>query len=315
MLNWLSCWEKFYVQNVPKGKTMIKEMDMFRQKLVLALLASSLVACESVEAPDSATSFVRYQNGDAISYGAVDGDKVWEIEGDLFGSYSITKNSSEIGSIEILAPTNPSKVIAVGLNYRSHLDMAARDLGTSDEVAQYPGLFAKYPTSIVANGADIVRPADSENLHFEGELVLVIGKTASNVSVEEAEDYIFGVTVGNDISERDWQAADLQWLRAKASDTFGPVGPYIVNGLDYGNLLVQTRVNGEVRQSASSADLIFNIPTIISYVSRYVTLSPGDLIFTGTPGTTQAMEPGDIVEVEIEGVGILRNQVVQGELH
>lgn len=288
---------------------------MHRRVLILLTVAVTLVACESVEKPDSANRFVRYQNGDVASYGVVDSDVVWEIEGDIFGSYTITQNSFDIGSLEILAPTDPSKVIAVGLNYRSHLDMAARDLGTSDEVAQYPGLFAKYPTSIVANGADIVRPVDSENLHFEGELVLVIGKTASNVSVQEAEDYIFGITVGNDISERDWQAADLQWLRAKASDTFGPVGPSIVNGLDYGDLLVQTRVNGEVRQSASSADLIFDIPTIVSYVSRYVTLFPGDLIFTGTPGTTQAMEPGDIVEVEIEGVGILRNQVIQGESH
>lgn len=288
---------------------------MYRRVLILLIVAVALVACESVKKPDSANRFVRYQNGDVVSYGVVDSDVVWEIEGDLFGSYTITQNSFDIGNLEILAPTDPSKVIAVGLNYRSHLDMAAIDLGTSDEVAQYPGLFAKYPTSIVANGADIVRPVDSENLHFEGELVLVIGKTASNVSVEEAEDYIFGITVGNDISERDWQAADLQWLRAKASDTFGPVGPSIVNGLDYGDLLVQTRVNGEVRQSASSADLIFDIPTIVSYVSRYVTLFPGDLIFTGTPGTTQAMEPGDIVEVEIEGVGILRNQVIQGEPH
>ena len=288
---------------------------MYRQVLILAFSAVYLLACESVQAPDSGNRFVRYQSEDGVSYGLVDGDEVWEIEGDLFGSYTVTPNSFDIGDLEILAPTDPSKVIAVGLNYRSHLDMAARDLGTSDEVAQYPGLFAKYPTSIVANGADIVRPADSENLHFEGEMVLVIGKTASNVSVEEAEDYIFGVTVGNDISERDWQAADLQWLRAKASDTFGPVGPFIVNGLDYGNLMVQTRVNGEVRQSASSADLIFDIPTIVSYVSRYVTLFPGDLIFTGTPGTTQAMVPGDIVEVEIEGVGILSNQVVQGAEH
>jgi len=288
---------------------------MYRRVLILAFSAVYWLACESVQAPDSGNRFVRYQSEEGVSYGLVDGDEVWEIEGDLFGSYTVTPNSFDIGDLEILAPTDPSKVIAVGLNYRSHLDMAARDLGTSDEVAQYPGLFAKYPTSIVANGADIVKPADSENLHFEGEMVLVIGKTASNVSVEEAEDYIFGVTVGNDISERDWQAADLQWLRAKASDTFGPVGPFIVNGLDYGNLMVQTRVNGEVRQSASSADLIFDIPTIVSYVSRYVTLFPGDLIFTGTPGTTQAMEPGDIVEVEIEGVGILSNQVVQGAEH
>ena len=288
---------------------------MYRRVLILAFSAVYWLACESVQAPDSGNRFVRYQSEEDVSYGLVDGDEVWEIEGDLFGSYTVTPNSFDIGDLEILAPTDPSKVIAVGLNYRSHLDMAARDLGTSDEVAQYPGLFAKYPTSIVANGADIVKPADSENLHFEGEMVLVIGRTASNVSVEEAEDYIFGVTVGNDISERDWQAADLQWLRAKASDTFGPVGPFIVNGLDYGNLMVQTRVNGEVRQSASSADLIFDIPTIVSYVSRYVTLFPGDLIFTGTPGTTQAMEPGDIVEVEIEGVGILSNQVVQGAEH
>ena len=288
---------------------------MYRRVLILAFSAVYLLACESVQVPDSGNRFVRYQSEDGVSYGLVDGDEVWEIEGDLFGSYTVTPNSFDIGDLEILAPTVPSKVIAVGLNYRSHLDMAARDLGTSDEVAQYPGLFAKYPTSIVANGADIVRPADSENLHFEGEMVLVIGKTASNVSAEEAEDYIFGVTVGNDISERDWQAADLQWLRAKASDTFGPVGPFIVNGLDYGNLMVQTRVNGEVRQSASSADLIFDIPTIVSYVSRYVTLFPGDLIFTGTPGTTQALVPGDIVEVEIEGVGILSNQVVQGAEH
>ena len=288
---------------------------MYRRVLILAFSAVYWLACESVQAPDSGNRFVRYQSEEGVSYGLVDGDEVWEIEGDLFGSYTVTPNSFDIGDLEILAPTDPSKVIAVGLNYRSHLDMAARDLGTSDEVAQYPGLFAKYPTSIVANGADIVKPADSENLHFEGEMVLVIGRTASNVSVEEAEDYIFGVTVGNDISERDWQAADLQWRRAKASDTFGPVGPFIVNGLDYGNLMVQTRVNGEVRQSASSADLIFDIPTIVSYVSRYVTLFPGDLIFTGTPGTTQAMEPGDIVEVEIEGVGILSNQVVQGAEH
>ena len=288
---------------------------MYRRVLILAFSAVYWLACESVQAPDSGNRFVRYQSEEGVSYGLVDGDEVWEIEGDLFGSYTVTPNSFDIGDLEILAPTDPSKVIAVGLNYRSHLDMAARDLGTSDEVAQYPGLFAKYPTSIVANGADIVKPADSENLQFEGEMVLVIGRTASNVSVEEAEDYIFGVTVGNDISERDWQAADLQWLRAKASDTFGPVGPFIVNGLDYGNLMVQTRVNGEVRQSASSADLIFDIPTIVSYVSRYVTLFPGDLIFTGTPGTTQAMEPGDIVEVEIEGVGILSTPVVQGAAH
>jgi 2-keto-4-pentenoate hydratase/2-oxohepta-3-ene-1,7-dioic acid hydratase in catechol pathway len=176
----------------------------------------------------------------------------------------------------------------------------------------YPGLFAKYPTSIIGPGENIVRPPDSQNLHYEGEMVIVIGRTAKNVHWEEASRYIFGVTVGNDVSERDWQQADLQWFRAKASDTFGPVGPVIARGLDYNNLHLETRVNGEVRQSESTEDLLFNVEAIVSYVSRYVTLMPGDIIFTGTPGTTEAMEPGDIVEVELEGVGILSNRVVGG---
>ncbi len=140
-------------------------------------------------------------------------------------------------------------------------------------------------------------------------MVLVVGKKAVNVPREGASEYIFGVTAGNDISERDWQRDDLQWFRAKASDTFGPVGPVLVRGLDYNDLLLETRVNGELRQSERTRDLLFNVETIVSYVSRYVTLLPGDIIFTGTPGSTQAMEPGDWVEVELEGVGILRNPI------
>lgn len=130
--------------------------------------------------------------------------------------------------------------------------------------------------------------------------------------MEEAGDYVFGVTAGNDISERDWQRDDLQWFRAKGSDTFGPVGPVLVRGLDHNDLLLETRVNGEIRQSERTRDLLFDVEEIVSYVSRYVTLFPGDIIFTGTPGSTQAMEPGDVVEVELEGVGILRNRVVGG---
>lgn len=143
-------------------------------------------------------------------------------------------------------------------------------------------------------------------------MVVVIGREAKNVPVEEAGDYVFGVTAGNDISERDWQSADLQWFRAKGSDTFGPVGPFLVTGLNHNDLQVQTRVNGEVRQSARTRELIFDVEEIVAYVSRYVTLYPGDIIFTGTPGSTQAIVPGDVVEVEVEGVGILRNTVVDG---
>jgi 2-keto-4-pentenoate hydratase/2-oxohepta-3-ene-1,7-dioic acid hydratase in catechol pathway len=196
----------------------------------------------------------------------------------------------------------PGKVIAVGLNYKSHL-------GTRPPATE-PGLFAKYPSSIVGPGAAIVYPRDAKNLHYEGEMVIVIGRRASHVSVAEAGQYIFGITVGNDVSERDWQANDLQWFRGKASDTLGPLGPMIVRGVDYGDLLLQTRLNGEVVQSQRTKDLIFDVPTIVSYVSRYVTLEPGDVIYTGTPGTTRAMKPGDVVEVELEGVGVLRNPVV-----
>lgn len=245
--------------------------------------------------------YVRYSHGGTMSYGILDGDTVHALEGDLFASPQRTGTTYALDEVELLAPVAPSKVIAVGLNYRSHIG--------DQEPAPYPGLFAKYPTSIVGPGADIVIPADATNVHYEGELVVVIGRTASNVSEEDAPDYIFGVTAGNDVSERNWQRDDLQWLRAKGSDTFGPIGPAIVTGLDYRDLHVETRLNGEVRQGASTADLIFSVDNIVSYVSRYITLYPGDLIFTGTPGATRAMQPGDVVEIEVQGVGVLRNTV------
>ena len=139
--------------------------------------------------------------------------------------------------------------------------------------------------------------------------MLIIGKTAKNVSESDAPDYIFAVAPGNDISEREWQDNDLQWLRAKGADTFGPVGPVMVSGVNYNDLLLETRLNGEVKQSQRTRDLIFNSSEIVSYVSRYVTLEAGDMIFTGTPGSTSAMQPGDVVEVELEGVGVLQNTI------
>jgi 2-keto-4-pentenoate hydratase/2-oxohepta-3-ene-1,7-dioic acid hydratase in catechol pathway len=142
----------------------------------------------------------------------------------------------------------------------------------------------------------------------------VIGKKCRRISREDALDYVFGVTAGNDVSERIWQndaeLKDVQWWRAKGADTFGPVGPVIVSGIDYGNLLLRLRLNGEVKQEERTDHLIHDIPTIISHISRYVTLYPGDLIFTGTPGQTSSLKPGDVVEVELEGVGVLRNPVV-----
>ncbi|MFV1987436.1 MAG: fumarylacetoacetate hydrolase family protein [Gemmatimonadota bacterium] len=273
-----------------------------------AVLAATWFAIAASSIPHAAAGqvnrYVRYETGGAASYGLVDGDRIHQLSGNPIDGATRTGTSLAMSDATLLAPVVPGKVIAVGLNYRSHIGNA--------EPAEYPGLFAKMPTSIVGPGADIVMPPDAENVHYEGELVVVIGKRATAVTPEAASDYIFGVTAGNDVSERDWQRNDLQWFRAKASDTFGPIGPMVVTGLDYNDLHVETRLNGEVRQSESSADLIFDIDHIVSYISHYVTLEPGDLIFTGTPGSTRAMADGDVVEIEVEGVGILRNPVVQG---
>jgi 2-keto-4-pentenoate hydratase/2-oxohepta-3-ene-1,7-dioic acid hydratase in catechol pathway len=247
------------------------------------------------------TKYVRYASGSASAFGILEDDVIRELRGDMFGAHEPTGKRLRLTDVTLLPPVAPNKVIAVGLNYKSHLG--------ERPPAVYPGLFAKYPTSIIPSGAEIVLPSDARNAHFEGEMVIVIGKPAKHVTREQAKTHVFGVTVGNDISERDWQRSDLQWFRAKASDTFAPLGPSIVTGLNYDDLLLQTRVNGEVVQSQRTKDLIFDVPTIVSYVSQYVQLIPGDVIYTGTPGTTRALRPGDVVEVELEGVGVLRNRV------
>jgi 2-keto-4-pentenoate hydratase/2-oxohepta-3-ene-1,7-dioic acid hydratase in catechol pathway len=251
------------------------------------------------------TKYVRYELAGRTSYGILEGETVRELSGDLFASPKPTGKTAKLSAVKLLAPVTPSKVIAVGLNYQTHLGQRA--------AAAYPGLFAKLPTSIVGPEANIVYPADATNLHYEGEMVLVIGKRASNVPEFGAMSYVFGVTAGNDVSERDWQKNDLQWFRAKASDTFGPLGPVIVTGLNPDDLLVQTRLNGEVVQSERTTHLIFSVKEIVAYVSKYVTLEPGDVIYTGTPGTTKPIKAGDVVEIEVEGVGVLRNRVVAGK--
>ncbi|HEX4935663.1 MAG TPA: fumarylacetoacetate hydrolase family protein [Gemmatimonadaceae bacterium] len=267
---------------------------------LVALVLSTVPAPAGAQTP---VQYVRYAAGGTTAYGILEGETIRELRGDLFGARTPTGRRLKRADVKLLAPVVPSKVIAVGLNYKSHLGERPS--------AAYPGLFAKLPTSIIATGDTIVLPPDAKNTHYEGEMVIVIGKKASRVSKEAAKDYVFGVTAGNDVSERDWQRSDLQWFRAKASDTFGPLGPVIVTGLNYDDLLLQTRVNGEVVQSQRTKDLIFNVSEIVSYVSQYVTLKPGDVIYSGTPGTTKAFKPGDVIEVEVEGVGVLRNPVVQ----
>ena len=251
------------------------------------------------------TKYIRYRSGSSTGYAILDGETVRPIEGGLFGSHAETGATLQLSEVALLAPCEPGKILAVGLNYKSHL--GGRPQPTRPEI------FYKAITALQDPGGPIVIPRDATDLHYEGEIVAVIGKPVRNASPEEARDAIFGVTCGNDVSERNWQhgpGKDLQWWRAKGCDTFAPLGPAILTGADYGNLLLETRLNGESVQKQYTSDLIFDCPSIVSWISGWVTLLPGDIIYTGTPGSTRKMSPGDVVEVEIEGIGVLSNRVV-----
>ncbi|MBA3582696.1 MAG: fumarylacetoacetate hydrolase family protein [Gammaproteobacteria bacterium] len=253
-------------------------------------------------------NFVRYRDTHTIHCGLLNDDIIAELSSELFDpQHTFSGRQLKLADVQLLAPCQPSKVIAVGLNYRSHIG--------NMQTPEYPGLFAKYPTCIIGNNAAIIMPDDAESLHYEGELVVVIGKEAKNITPAQAKDFIFGVTAGNDVSERHWQRNDMQWFRAKGSDTFGPIGPVITQGLNYNQLNLTTRLNGEIKQHANTSELIFDVDYLVSYISRYVTLVPGDVIFTGTPGRTSRMAIDDVVEVELEGVGTLRNSIERVALH
>ena len=261
-----------------------------------------LVGHPSRLAAQTLTHYVKYEAAGRVAWGLLEGETIRELQGNVFDGAKPNGKTLKLADVKLLPPAEPKKVIAAGLNYRSHIG--------EQTPAKYVGLFAKMPTSLVGHNADIVYPADATNLHYESEVCLVIGKRAKNIPETAVKEHIFGVTPCNDVSERGWQKADLQWFRAKGSDTFGPIGPAVVRGADYNHLTLIGRHNGKVVQESTTDLLIFSIDTIVSYVSRYVTLEPGDVIFTGTPGTTQAMKPGDTFEVEIKGIGVLRNTVV-----
>ena len=245
--------------------------------------------------------FARYELDGAVHYGIVSGDTVNRITGNPWEKYEVAKETESISSIKILAPTAPSKIIAIGLNYKSHL---------GDKTApSVPEPFIKTPSCIVGPNDCIVLPTDSNIVQEEAELAIIFGKTCRNATKQNALDYVFGYTCANDVSERDWQKNDLQWTRAKSSDTFGPIGPFIVTGLDPYNLAISARLNGQTVQSSNTSDLLFDVPSIIEWVSKFITMEPGDLILTGTPGTTATLNDGDTIEIEVEGIGVLSNCV------
>ncbi len=249
--------------------------------------------------------FTRFEAHGETAYGAVEGDLVRQLTASPFGEYEVTDHAHPLSEVRLLAPVTPGKIVAIGLNYRSHLDGA--------EAPSVPEPFYKTSTAVIAHGEDIVIPTEALeggiNVQEEAELSVVIGRRCRRATRAEALSYVLGYTCGNDVSARPWQYNDLSWWRGKSSDTFAPLGPWIATGLDPGNLALSARVNGRTAQESTTADLLHDVPSIIEFVSRAVTLEPGDVIMTGTPGQPVDIHPGDIVEIEVEGVGVLRNGV------
>jgi len=226
------------------------------------------------------------------------------IDGEVIGERIKAENCDfSLDDVKLLAPAVPSKVICVGLNYVEH----ARELKM--DLPENPIIFLKPPTAVIGPGADIIMPSSSTQVDYEGELGVVIGNRCKDVPASKAEDYILGYTCFNDVTARDLQGKDVQWTRAKSFDTFAPMGPYIEK-IDPADLNIQTRVNGKIKQDSNTSDLIFSVPELVEFISEIMTLLPGDVIATGTPPGVGSLKSGDVVEVEIERLGTLRNRVV-----
>lgn len=251
--------------------------------------------------------FVRFSYGGPIAYGIVEGDEVRVIDGAPFDLFTPTEKKYPLDKIRILEPTVPSKVVAVGLNYTDH----AREIDM--QMPDEPLIFLKPPSTIIGTGDDIIYPSMSEWIEHEAELAIVIGETARQVPRDLAIQHILGYTCANDVTARDLQKKDGQWTRAKGFDTFCPIGPYIVSpaDLDPHNLNIKLTVNGETKQSSNTSNMHFKPEYLVSYISNIMTLCPGDIILTGTPPGVGPIVPGDVIEINIEGIGTLTNKVIK----
>ncbi|MBP1632424.1 MAG: fumarylacetoacetate hydrolase family protein [Acidobacteria bacterium] len=244
--------------------------------------------------------------GEEIAYGAVEPEGIRVHQGTPFVAWEPTETLVPFSRARLLAPVFPTKVIGVGRNYADH----AAERGV--EVPAEPVIFLKPATSVVGPGAAVVIPPDSEEVHHEAELAVVVGRVARRVAAEDAGAYILGYTAANDVTARDLQRRDGQWGRAKGFDTFCPLGPAIETELDPTGLSISCRVNDEIRQQGNTADMVFGVAELLAFVSRVMTLLPGDVILTGTPAGIGPVRPGDRMAVEIERIGVLGNPVVGG---
>jgi 2-keto-4-pentenoate hydratase/2-oxohepta-3-ene-1,7-dioic acid hydratase in catechol pathway len=246
----------------------------------------------------------RFSNGAEPRFGIVDGPELVVLKGHpLVAGYQTTGERIPLKEVKLLAPTIPSKIVCIGKNFADH----AAEIG--EEITEEPLIFFKPSSAIIGHGDDIVIPPQSKQVELEAELCLVIGKLAKNVSEEKALEYLWGVTIANDVTARDLQFGDGQWARSKAFDTFCPLGPWVETEFVPDGQVIESRINGEVRQNVAISEMVHKIPFIISYVSKNMTLLPGDIILTGSPAGISVINAGDIIECEVEGIGILSNPV------
>jgi 2-keto-4-pentenoate hydratase/2-oxohepta-3-ene-1,7-dioic acid hydratase in catechol pathway len=248
----------------------------------------------------------RFKNKDKISYGVLEGDRLFPIEGSVYRKFKTAKRGLPVGDVTLLPPVMPSKIIAIGLNYKDHAMERGKPL------PEEPLIFLKPSSAVVGPQDIIVYPSMSKRVDFEGELAVIIKKRASRLQLEDqTDDYILGYTCFNDVTARDLQTKDVQFTRAKSFDTFAAIGPCIATDIDPAKLRVKTFLNGKLRQSGNTRNLIFPVPFLVRFVSNIMTLNPGDIITTGTPAGIGPMVPGDRVDVQIDGIGILSNTVMK----
>ena len=242
-------------------------------------------------------------NDGSESYGLLEGDEVEILSGSPFSEYRRMGEKVALSSVRLLPPSPCSKALCIGLNYRDH----AEEFGLP--IPETPVVFMKPSTALIGQDDDIIYPEMCHRLDYEAELAVVIGRRCRCVSEAEACEYILGYTIANDVTARDLQPKNGQWTVSKGFDTFLPLGPYISDEVDPADLMITSRVNGETKQLSNTSNLIFPVPYLVSYLSHVMTLLPGDIISTGTPGGISGMKVGDVVEIEIEGLGVLRNRI------
>ncbi len=248
--------------------------------------------------------FARFLHHGRISWGLVEGELVRIVRGSPFGRWEATGETVGLAEVGLLAPCEPSKIVCVGLNYKDH----ARELGMP--LPEEPLLFLKPPSAVIGDGEEIVYPRASRQVDYEAELAVVIKERTRRCGEEEARAKILGYTCANDVTARDLQRKDGQWTRAKSFDTFCPIGPFLAVGIDPSDLEIKLLLNGKIRQHSSTREMIFSVFQLVSFVSGIMTLHPGDVILTGTPPGVGSLAVGDVVSVEIAGIGTLTNRVV-----